>query len=174
MIDYTEVANGLQGLVGWEQNSNPDGLQLTGALTASRSGLTYNRHPLLDVDNILAMAPNWVTESDDRAAALSSWMTSETLKAIKQTLAKWWTVKAKEHTAKPILTVRNTHWYDNQLKWGAAPATRLGLRLKPFPNASELMQVKVYRIGLRFSSPINLPVYLQRIYSTTEMLRRYA
>lgn len=163
MIDYNKATDSLEGLVGWEQNDNPDGLQLDASLITSRSGLTFNRNPLLDIENLMAAAPSWVQAkaAGERGAALSTWITSQTRKGIKQALTKWWTKKGVANTAKPLLTVRNAYWYDNTLQFGSAPDTRLGIRFKPLPGGSDLMRVKLHQVGLRFSSPYTTNVYLQ-------------
>lgn len=163
MIDYKEASTALSGLVGWEQNSDSSGLQLTAALVATRSGLVFNRHPMLDTDNLLAIAPNWIQELTAAAkpAALSAWITTQTDKAILQTMTKWWSKKGAANTARPLISVRDAYWYDNTLLYGDAPETRLGVRLKPTAASSPLMRVKLHKIGLRFSSPVTVTVNLQ-------------
>ncbi len=59
MYNSSTVKTGLIGLVGWRQNDDPDGVQLT-TLTASSSGLYFNdEHPLLTIDNLISIAPEY-------------------------------------------------------------------------------------------------------------------
>lgn len=59
MYDVSQVKTGLIGLVGWRQNVDPTGQQLT-TLTASSSGLYFNdEHPMLTIDNLISIAPDF-------------------------------------------------------------------------------------------------------------------
>lgn len=59
MYDPAQLKSGLIGLVGWRQNYDPAGVQLSG-LTTSTSGLYFNdEHPLLNIENLLSVAPEF-------------------------------------------------------------------------------------------------------------------
>lgn len=59
MYSPAQLKAGLIGLVGWRQNYDPDGVQLS-ALTAPTSGLYFNdEHPLLNIENLLSIAPEF-------------------------------------------------------------------------------------------------------------------
>lgn len=59
MFNVSQLKSGLIGLVGWRQNYDPSGVQLS-ALTASSSGLYFNgEHPLLNIENLLSLAPEF-------------------------------------------------------------------------------------------------------------------
>ena len=59
MYNVSSLKSGLIGLVGWRRNYDPAGTQLT-ALTSSTSGLYFNdEHPLLNIENLLSIAPEF-------------------------------------------------------------------------------------------------------------------
>ena len=59
MYNPAQLKAGLIGLVGWRQNYDPAGTQLS-ALTSSTSGLYLNdEHPLLNIENLLSIAPEF-------------------------------------------------------------------------------------------------------------------
>lgn len=59
MYSPAQLKTGLIGLVGWRQNYDPSGTQLAG-LTTSTSGLYFNdEHPLLNIENLLSIAPEF-------------------------------------------------------------------------------------------------------------------
>jgi len=59
MYSPAQIKSGLIGLVGWRQNYDPSGTQLS-SLTTSTSGLYFNdEHPLLNIENLLSIAPEF-------------------------------------------------------------------------------------------------------------------
>ena len=61
MYNVKELKDGLKDLVGWRQNDNPNGAQLIDMLT-SKSGLYFNdEHPMLTIDNLYSIAPDFDT-----------------------------------------------------------------------------------------------------------------
>jgi hypothetical protein len=61
MYNVKELKDGLKDLVGWRQNDNPNGAQLIDMLT-SESGLYFNdEHPMLTIDNLYSIAPDFDT-----------------------------------------------------------------------------------------------------------------
>ena len=68
MYNPAQLKAGLIGLVGWRQNYDPAGAQLS-ALTSSTSGLYFNdEHPLLNIENLLSIAPEF-----SKLSAPSAW-----------------------------------------------------------------------------------------------------
>lgn len=63
MIREEDLQNCLGSLIGWRETQDPcraDDLKLSSELTTSRSGLFYNDiHPLLQLDNLYQVAPNF-------------------------------------------------------------------------------------------------------------------
>ena len=58
MFSASQIKTNMLGVVGWRQNINPAGEQLTTAITASSSGLYFNdEHALLTFDNLKSIAP---------------------------------------------------------------------------------------------------------------------
>lgn len=59
MYDVSQIKAGLIGLVGWRQNVDSSGQQLS-SLTLSSSGLYFNdEHPMLTLDNLISIAPDF-------------------------------------------------------------------------------------------------------------------
>ena len=68
MYNVSSLKSGLLGLVGWRQNYDPAGVQLS-ALTTSTSGLYFNdEHPLLNIENLLSIAPEF-----SKLASIPAW-----------------------------------------------------------------------------------------------------
>jgi hypothetical protein len=59
MYNHSTIKSSLSGLVGWRQNDDPGGAQLTSLLTSS-SGLWFSdAHPLLTISNLESIAPDF-------------------------------------------------------------------------------------------------------------------
>lgn len=68
MFNISQVLSAYSGLVGWRQNQNPKGVQLSG-ITTSSSGLWFNKqHPLLTIENLHSIAPDFTEWYDDWAS----------------------------------------------------------------------------------------------------------
>lgn len=60
MIRFTDLKAGLYGVVGFRQNYNPSGEQLTADLLVSDSGLLFqDEHPIVTLKNIESIAPDF-------------------------------------------------------------------------------------------------------------------
>lgn len=60
MYRVTDLVNGLFGLIGWRQHYMPSQDQISTALTQTTSGAYFQDvHPLLTLDNVRAIAPNF-------------------------------------------------------------------------------------------------------------------
>ena len=92
MFDTSTVLTSLLSLIGWRQNEDPGGWQLTG-LTTTDSGRYYNSaHPLLTVDNLAAIANRFdqiEVNDTDRNNAFTAWLQQHTEQAILEVLDTW-------------------------------------------------------------------------------------
>lgn len=59
MVRIKDIQNCLYGIAGFRQNVNPNYGKLDSDLTTSLSGLWYDQHPLVTIENISAIAPNF-------------------------------------------------------------------------------------------------------------------
>lgn len=74
MYNVSSLKTGLIGLVGWRQNPDPSGTQLTDMLT-SASGLYFNdQHPLLTFENLKSIAPDFSLVSFPAWSALTAYV----------------------------------------------------------------------------------------------------
>ncbi len=72
MYSTSKIKTAVDGLIGWHQNLDPEGYQLTD-LTTSSSGLWFNSvHPALTIDNLISIA------TDFRLFTFSTWLIGTT------------------------------------------------------------------------------------------------
>ena len=112
MIRIAEIQEALAGVVGWEQSRNPD-LNLTEALTATESGLTYQgAHPLVTLENVRAIMP------DDLDTYYDEWVDGRTYypNMICRYQGKVWICITQTQTA-PSSTNDNWNLYDFNLEF---------------------------------------------------------
>ena len=87
----TSIKTGLNGFIGYRQNIDSGGVQISDAqLIASSSGLYYNDvHPLITIDNLLSIAPDYsrvFTTSLDINNSFSAWLRQLTETALLETI----------------------------------------------------------------------------------------
>lgn len=164
MIDFTAVTDDFVGLVGWRQDQ--DGPTLDAALIATDSGLTFNRHPCLTINNLKAIAPDAVrTAVND--TTFNTWLTTETKEAIKESIAHWWSSKWSANTAKPLLGWREAYRYDTYSEYNTvASGSALGVRVTPMMKYSRLGQIRIDKVAIRLSSPATVTVKFQPVNGT--------
>lgn len=106
MYNHSTLKAQLIGLLGWRQNTDPDGVQLTG-LTSSSSGMYFNDiHPVLTFDNLLSIAPQFdLIDSAPSAvnAAFTTWLQRKTEAGIIKAISAWASQKIENRTAKNLL-----------------------------------------------------------------------
>ena len=60
MFDPNLIKTIFDGVIGWDQNSDINGVQLESSLVSSSSGIKYNSfHPLLTFNNLYSIAPDY-------------------------------------------------------------------------------------------------------------------
>jgi hypothetical protein len=107
MYSVSEIKSGLIGLIGWRQNVDITGVQLTD-LTTTTSGLYFNdEHPLLTFDNLLSIAPQFDRLNDatntNRNTRFTTWLKDRTEAGIIRAIDRWQNEKAKLRTAGNLL-----------------------------------------------------------------------
>lgn len=107
MFDIQSIETSFLSLVGWEQNADPSGWQLTG-LTTSDSGLFMNSiHSMLTIDNLVALAPRFdeIHAGDDpaRNTAFTGWVERLMKTAIQEGVGIWIDTKIGRKTATNLL-----------------------------------------------------------------------
>lgn len=106
MYDANQIKAALIGLVGWRQNPDTTGWQLTD-LTTSSSGLFFNSvHPLLTIDNLISICPEFDrihTAQADINAAFTAWLKEKTEDAILQAIESWIDEKFEKKSASNLL-----------------------------------------------------------------------
>jgi len=158
MYTAATIKTELIDLIGWRQNPDSAGTQLTG-LTTSSSGLWFNDvHPLLTFDNLEAIAPQF---SGFTASDLTDWLQEKTESGIIGAVEDWIRAKFEVRTAKnlleskrlfdnaPSLTVKDTN--DGKLA---------GLEIVPARTRGT--QTVIERIGLQFDTAQDIVIRLYR------------
>lgn len=146
MVNPTSIKSGLLGLIGWRQNANPTGTQLTG-LTTSSSGLYYNdTHPLLTFQNLESVAPDFDKWGLTVNTAFTAWLQEKTEQSIISALRDFLQEKAINKSVRSVLasgripevTYKNSTLDVRGSNWR-------GLEIIPSP--SSLIDIHISRIG---------------------------
>lgn len=170
MIDYTAASDVLFGLVGFRQNQDPNGLQLSSALIGSTSGLRYDVHPMITLDNLIAISPDFVrkfpTESQQHTK-FNEWLEAVVRGLLADLAASWWSKKARKNTARTLVDSRDAYSFEYATTFGSPPSgKRLGVRVTPFGEDSPLLTSNVLEVGIRLSAPQSLDIHFQAFDST--------
>jgi hypothetical protein len=165
MINLNTIGTEFTGLVGWRQDT--EGATLDAGLTASSSGLTYNRHPLLTLANLEAAAPDTVAK-DLSGVDFNTWLTGRTLQAVKEAMSHWWSSKWAMNTARPLMSKQQAYTYDNYSQFNAvATGKRLGCRVTPKMNGSYLGRISIDKVSVRLAAPGTITVHFHPVDSPT-------
>lgn len=169
MYNATTIKSGLLSLVGWRQNEDSTGTQLTG-LTTSNSGLFFNdEHPLLTFDNLLSIAPEYVRIAADQAeinTLFTGWLQQKTEAGIIRGLQAWVDKKFKQRTVKGLLersNLFNASGYNAEKDVNSSKIA--GIELLPAYSKDVLTEIK--QVGLQFDANQDITVYLFSSRSAT-------
>jgi hypothetical protein len=169
MYNPATLKTELIGLVGWRQNANPDGTQLT-TLTSSASGLYFNDfHPALTFDNLLSIAPQFDLIDAGQTAentTFTTWLQQKTEAGIVKAVSAWLSEKVKNRTAVNLLAddqlFRTTgHVQDADTDEGKL----VGVEITP--KRERGVTTNIRRIGLQLSANQTLTVSLFSSNSVT-------
>jgi hypothetical protein len=162
MYNHSTLKSELIGLVGWRQNADPSGVQLTG-LTTTSSGLYFNDiHPALTFDNLVSIAPQFDLIDDDTAAvntAFTNWLTQKVEAGIVKAVSAWLSQKMKNRTAYNLLNdtklFRTTgHIQDTDSNQGRV----VGIEVSP--RREKGIATKIRKVGLQLNTNQTLTVNL--------------
>lgn len=164
MYNATQIKNGLIGLIGYEQNYDAEGWLLTDMLT-SESGLWFNDvHPLVTIDNIISICPEFNRVEVDQSGineAFTAWLKNKTQSAIIQTVNDWISAKFENQTAKSLL-------FDNLLFTSTGDITDTEEKINAFvgfeisPMKSKALVTRIKRIALQYDTNQTVTVELYR------------
>lgn len=154
MYNAETLKSDLIGLVGWRQNDDPQGWQLDD-LTTSSSGLFFNSvHPMLTIDNLIAIAPEFdIIEANDAArdAAFTKWLKEKTEDGILKAVESWFNEKAELSTARNLLS-RNDLFdvTGNITNLENSSGKVVGIEIEPARSRS--LKAVIERIGVQFDT----------------------
>ena len=159
IYDINELKTALFGLVGFEQNIDPEGIDYEADLLVTRSGVLVNQqHPLLSSRNIQYITQ--LVSSKRDSASISAFARSAVHASINSILAKVFTKKENDRVGKTVL--ENIKLFDQQgrIKDSETPIGSLvGIKITPkkYDNIALILE----RIGLQFTeSQTDLDIYI--------------
>lgn len=153
MYNANEIKTGLIGLIGWRQNGDSAGTQLTGLMT-SESGLYFNDvHPLLTFDNLESIAPDY--DGFD----ITSWLQEKTEAGIIGAVEDWIRKKFEVRTAKGLIES------ERLFGTGGSPGNvdvnkGLLVGLELIPPMGRGVKTKIERLGLQFTDAQTITIRL--------------
>lgn len=145
-------------LLGWRQHHNPVEYTIKEELTKSETGQYFqDMHPLLTLDNIRSIAPDFVAENFDEL--FSDWLKIKTQASILKAVESFYSEKLADKTINNLLeskvlfdgagrmtdVVRNTN-------------SLAGFEL--IPIRAEGVTLKIEKIGLQFNKNGSFPIYV--------------
>lgn len=154
MFDATTIKAELLGLVGWRQNTDVEGMQLTG-MTTSESGLYFNDvHPMLTFDNLLSVAPEYDLQfftNATRDAAFTAWLQQKTEQAIIEAVDDWYTRKSSLRTATNLLD--NNKLFKSTGNFSdLEQSTGKNVGIEFIVSRSQSLRMKLMQVGLQFDT----------------------
>lgn len=158
MYDIQTIKTGLLGLIGYRQNIDPTGTQLS-EMTTSESGLFYNNaHPLLTFGNLLSIAPQFDLLAAT-TATFTDWLKERTEQGIIQALNFWLENKVKKNTARNLLT-RSTLFETtgNFVDLIDVKDYRVGFEIIPLRSNGVVQRIT--QVGLQFTQNQTIPIKL--------------
>lgn len=153
MYNASTLKSSLLSLIGWQQNIDPTGTQLTGILT-SDSGLYYNDfHPLLTIDNLESIAPDY-TRITSPTQTFSQWLQAKTEAGIVQAIEAWVSRKSKLSTGNSLIE-RNKLFNATGRIEDTITDTGKVVGIEIAPKQASTTKVQIEKIGLQFTATEN-------------------
>lgn len=154
MYNAALLQTAFANLVGWRQNPDPLGWQLTDLMTSS-SGLFFNDvHPMLTIENLASIAPEFdLIEATDgaRDIAFNLWLKQKTEAALLQVVDSWFADKSEVLTARNLLS-RNDLFNVTGNITEVEVLTSGVVGLEVVPARSKSVVVTVERIGIQLDT----------------------
>ncbi len=162
MYNAQTLKQELIGLVGWRQNPDSAGWQLT-EMTSSSSGLWFNGvHPMLSIDNLISICPRFDLIDSDQVAtntAFTNWLQEKTEDAILKAIEAWIDAKFENKTTNNLLN--RTDLFDvtgNITDLELSSGDVVGIEVTPSRQKS--MTVGINKIGVQLDTNQILSVHL--------------
>lgn len=163
MYNANTLKTELIGLIGWKQNADPSGWQLTD-LTTSSSGLWFNGvHPLLTIDNLISICPRFDIIDSDSAAintAFTKWLKEKTEDHIVKAIELWFTQKANLRTASNLLE-RNRLFSStgNNSELIVSSGKIVGFQVDPIREQSIIASISSFSLHLTANQVLNVHLF---------------
>ena len=161
MIRAIEIQNKLLNLIGWEQNYDATGLQISEALTHSDTGLYYQQaHPLLTIQNLTCIAPDFKNiQSNEANERFSNWLESKTKASIIKAVTRFINDKTIKGAGKILLENRTLFDVTGRISDTVKNRNNI-VGFEIVPVRSNGVTTKINRICLHFTEPGNYKVYI--------------
>lgn len=165
MYSASEIKTNLLSLVGFRQNTDQTGWQLT-SLTTSDSHLYFDGlHPLITIENLSSICPEFdrihAGDATARNQAFTAWLQTKVEDGILQAIDRWIGEKMEFQTAKAVLEDKRLFNPDgNSFALDSLTSgTFSGIELTP--SKSKSLRVHIRKIAIQFeqNQSINILVY---------------
>ena len=158
MLRYNDIVTGLLHLVGWQQGYT-GGVQIDNDLTTSQSGIYFQQvHPLMTLENIRSIAPEFTTV-DGTETAFSSWLQEKTKASIYKAISRFCTEKANQQAYKQLVESKELFSGTGNMYDTEAPNNKL-VGFEIVPVRSRGITTKIEKIGLQFTKAGSYKLYL--------------
>lgn len=163
MYNAATIKEALIGLVGWKQNNDPLGWQLTD-LTTSSSGLWYNGiHPLLTFDDLASVCPQFDLVDDDTAAvntAFTNWVKEKTEDSIIKAVEAWISDKFNFGTANNLLDQKNLFSSSGNITdIESSSGDFVGIEARPIRQKSILTTIQAFSLQLTENQTLKVSLF---------------
>ena len=161
MFQYDVIASALSGKVGFRQNVDPDGLQLTGLTTADH--FVNDFHAMLTFENLKSVATDFdaISGVPDKDVAFTNWITERLNGSLKKMVNEWRALKMKGVSARTL--IERQRLFRPSIDSGEAFATSdkmVGVEVVSTDSMSIAHIIE--RIGFQFADNESFTVYVFR------------
>lgn len=145
-------------LLGWRHHHSPVEYTINDELTKSETGQYYQDiHPLLTLDNIRSIAPDFVAENFDEL--FSDWLKIKTQASILKAVESFYSEKLADKTINNLLESKVLFDGAGRMTDVVRPTNSLaGFEL--IPIRAEGVTLKIEKIGLQFNQNGNFTLYV--------------
>ena len=167
MYNASLLKSGLIGLIGWRQNIDPSGTQLT-SLTTGTSGMFFNdEHPLLTFENIESVAPKF-DDITTPTQTFTGWLQAKTEAGIIRAIDAWISKKFAVKTARNLLE-RNQLYYTTGSQQDLITMGTDVCGIEVQPTRSRNISMTIEQVGIQFDTDQTVTVRLFDATLNTEV-----
>ena len=153
-------------LLGWRQHYNEAELKISEELTKSETGQYYqDMHPLLTLENIRSIAPEFSEEKEQQEAMFSQWLKTKTEAGILKAIESYYSVQLADKTIKNLLESKVLFEGAGRINDVVRPTNSLA-GFEIIPIRADGVTLKIEKIGLQFNQNGNFNLYLMHSSST--------